>query len=294
MADALIVGAPAKFVSQVGSLLSETLGVPLRHQRGIDETAAAGVAICASASALSLAPPILVFADGERSRGAKPRPERVATLRFLAEAVAVGRYVAVVSSKREAVRWAESLKDQGMPAGRPLRRITIVGESGSGKSTLARKLAPAFGLPIVSIDDLHWNDAVRAGGVEERRAGIRDAVARETWLSEGVYWRAATEFAARSYVTVVLDVPGSVARAGRQGRGNPDQPLRQRIATAALLRAYPYVFAPVLRHELKKIAHVVPILVVTCDAEREAVTEGFLAGAANLTTHAPGVVTWNG
>jgi hypothetical protein len=111
-------------------------------------------------------------------------------------------------------------------------------------------------------------------------------VAKESWLSEGVYWRAATEFAARSDVVVVLEVAGAVARAGREARGDPNRSLGQRIANTALLTSYPHVFARLLRHELKKMAHQIPILVVTNEAERDAVAEGFLAGAETVTARA--------
>jgi len=45
-------------------------------------------------------------------------------------------------------------------------------------------------------------------------------------------------------------------------------------------------FARLLRHELKKMAHQIPILVVTNEAERDAVAEGFLAGAETVTARA--------
>jgi adenylate kinase family enzyme len=37
-----------------------------------------------------------------------------------------------------------------------MRRVLVLGSSGSGKSTFARRLSQITGIPMVSIDAIHW------------------------------------------------------------------------------------------------------------------------------------------
>ncbi len=65
----------------------------------------------------------------------------------------------------------------------------ITGNGGSGKTWLARRLAEPLGLPLVHLDDVHWEPG--RYGISRDRAVVREDVrtiaAGEAWLIEGVY-----------------------------------------------------------------------------------------------------------
>ncbi len=61
----------------------------------------------------------------------------------------------------------------------------VIGAPGSGKSTLAREIGARTGLPVVHIDQMHW----QSGWVQRPRpqaiAMARQAAAGESWVFEG-------------------------------------------------------------------------------------------------------------
>lgn len=64
-----------------------------------------------------------------------------------------------------------------------------MGNGGSGKTWLARRLAEPLGLPLVHLDDVHWEPG-RYGIARDRavvREDVRTIAAGEAWLIEGVY-----------------------------------------------------------------------------------------------------------
>lgn len=69
------------------------------------------------------------------------------------------------------------------------RRIVIMGNGGAGKTWLARRLAEPLGLPLVHLDDVHWEPG--RYGIARDRAVVHEDVRRiaagEAWLIEGVY-----------------------------------------------------------------------------------------------------------
>lgn len=65
----------------------------------------------------------------------------------------------------------------------------IMGNGGSGKTWLALRLAEALGLPLVHLDDVHWEPG-RYGIARDRAVvheDVRTIAAGEAWLLEGVY-----------------------------------------------------------------------------------------------------------
>ncbi|EUB97155.1 hypothetical protein PMI07_000731 [Rhizobium sp. CF080] len=69
------------------------------------------------------------------------------------------------------------------------RRIVIMGNGGSGKTWLARRLAEPLGLPLVHLDDVHWEPG-RYGIARDKAVvheDVRTIAAGEAWLIEGVY-----------------------------------------------------------------------------------------------------------
>lgn len=70
-----------------------------------------------------------------------------------------------------------------------MQRIVILGNAGSGKSTLARELGRRLNLPVVHLDRLFWEpDWVEADN-QVFRTRVEQAVAGDTWISEGNYSR---------------------------------------------------------------------------------------------------------
>jgi adenylate kinase family enzyme len=95
-------------------------------------------------------------------------------------------------------------------------RITIVGLPGSGKSTLARKISEKLAIPHIHIDDFWFEAGGRQNSkstpnIEEVRAHVfskvREAIAGESWVSDGFYSRIQPEIAARANVILFLDIP---------------------------------------------------------------------------------------
>jgi adenylate kinase family enzyme len=83
----------------------------------------------------------------------------------------------------------------------------VVGQPGSGKSTFARALGLRTGLPVVHIDQIHW----QAGWVERSRAEktrlCREVEAGERWIFEGGHSATWPERVARADLLVWLDRP---------------------------------------------------------------------------------------
>lgn len=109
------------------------------------------------------------------------------------------------------------------------RRIAIIGSPGSGKSTLSRALAARTGLPLVHLDQLHWE----AGWTEPEESVWRARVARaaegESWIIDGNYGGTMAPRLARADLVLWLDFPTALCLwrlgkriAGNYGRVRPD------------------------------------------------------------------------
>lgn len=68
-----------------------------------------------------------------------------------------------------------------------LERALVVGSSCSGKTTFARTLAGALDLPHVELDALFWNPDWVVKPLEEFRASVASAAARDRWVIDGNY-----------------------------------------------------------------------------------------------------------
>lgn len=69
-------------------------------------------------------------------------------------------------------------------------RLIILGNSGSGKSTLARRLVAARGVvaPILSLDDIAWNEGTERKPLEESRQLLLQFIqTHPDWIVEGCY-----------------------------------------------------------------------------------------------------------
>lgn len=89
-------------------------------------------------------------------------------------------------------------------------RLFVTGPTGSGKSTLSRRLSRHYGLPLHSLDDLHW---VRLPGGDQRRGMdeklemLERIVADDAWVIEGVQFKWAGAALARADRIIVVDTP---------------------------------------------------------------------------------------
>ncbi|WP_029065326.1 ATPase AAA [Labrenzia sp. DG1229] len=101
------------------------------------------------------------------------------------------------------------------------RRTLIIGNAGSGKTWLARQLAEPLQLPIVHLDDLHWEPGMYGTARDPvvRDQLVRAAASEQTWLMEGVYgWLAKTVFNRVTHL-VWIDLPEEECVANIKNRG---------------------------------------------------------------------------
>ena len=88
-----------------------------------------------------------------------------------------------------------------------MRRILVIGSPGAGKTTLSRRIAEAFGLPLVHLDREYW----RAGWVKppdaEWEARAASLAERPAWVMDGEYLDTAGRQLGRATAIVWLDLP---------------------------------------------------------------------------------------
>ncbi len=87
-------------------------------------------------------------------------------------------------------------------------RVAVVSTGpGAGKTTLARRLAALVGAPHVELDALFWKVNWGKSSLDEFRARVADAVARERWVLDGNYGAARDLIWPRADTLVWLDYP---------------------------------------------------------------------------------------
>jgi adenylate kinase family enzyme len=87
-------------------------------------------------------------------------------------------------------------------------RVAVVGTSGSGKSTFARRLAELAGAPFIELDAINWQADWRdlnTHDPEEFRRRVAQAVAQESWVSDGNYAKVRDLILARATDLIWLD-----------------------------------------------------------------------------------------
>ena len=97
-----------------------------------------------------------------------------------------------------------------MPEHEPYRRIAVLGSSGAGKSTLAVALGAATGLPVVHLDQEHWQPGWTEADKAAWKAKLAAIAARPEWIVDGQYGALLTERLRRANLAVLLDLPTSV------------------------------------------------------------------------------------
>jgi len=87
-------------------------------------------------------------------------------------------------------------------------RVAVFGTSGSGKSTFARRLADLAGVPHLELDAINWQAGWRdlnSHDPAEFRRRVAEAVAQESWVSDGNYSKVRDLVLARATHLVWLD-----------------------------------------------------------------------------------------
>jgi adenylate kinase family enzyme len=102
-----------------------------------------------------------------------------------------------------------------------------IGNSGSGKTWLAGNLADVLRLPVIHLDDMHWEPGHYgiAREVSLRDRLVQEAAAEDKWIMEGVYGQLANMVLGRVTTLIWLDMPeqeciANVHRRGIQGGGS--------------------------------------------------------------------------
>lgn len=90
-------------------------------------------------------------------------------------------------------------------------KIHIIGGPVSGKSSIARALAAEFGLPVLELDNIHWDHDAHGYGTpappEKRDAALADFLKQPAWVVEGVYHRWVGPSFAQADHILVLNPP---------------------------------------------------------------------------------------
>lgn len=66
-------------------------------------------------------------------------------------------------------------------------KIAILGFSGSGKSTLAKQLAVQYGIPLLYLDTVNFEENWRIRDREEGKKIVADFMQNENWVIDGNY-----------------------------------------------------------------------------------------------------------
>ena len=96
-------------------------------------------------------------------------------------------------------------------------RISIIGHSSSGKSTLAQNISKKFNIPHLHIDRFWFESGGRnvksndREGIQKVRTYMQEKVAdfikKESWVSDGWYWRTQIIISERADQIIFLDIP---------------------------------------------------------------------------------------
>lgn len=107
-----------------------------------------------------------------------------------------------------------------------MKRVVVLGRGGSGKSTLCRRLGEVTGLPILELDSIYWDDALRVLEPGEWWQRQADVVSADEWILDGDLGPhdVLEPRLGRADTIIILDTPLSVCawRAVRRGRQRLD------------------------------------------------------------------------
>lgn len=70
-----------------------------------------------------------------------------------------------------------------------MNKVLIIGNAGSGKTTFAKKLAAAYDLPLVHLDQLYWCGNWEHLGREEFDCILQEELEKPQWILDGNFNR---------------------------------------------------------------------------------------------------------
>lgn len=88
-----------------------------------------------------------------------------------------------------------------------MQRILVLGCSGSGKSTLARELGPRLGLPIIHLDQVHWQPGWVESDRQDFLQSLAPKIAAGRWIVDGNYTSTLATRLPRADTILFLDYP---------------------------------------------------------------------------------------
>lgn len=87
-----------------------------------------------------------------------------------------------------------------------MKRILILGPGGAGKSTLSKKLAEKLGLPLIHLDQHHWQPDWVPMEAERWAEVIAELTERDKWVMDGNYASALDRRLEAADLAIFLDV----------------------------------------------------------------------------------------
>ncbi|MGA3125018.1 MAG: AAA family ATPase [Polyangiaceae bacterium] len=122
-------------------------------------------------------------------------------------------------------------------------RILVLGNGGSGKTSLASTLAAVYGLKLISVDALRWDDEWTQRSSEDVLVRLRAALASSRWVAEDGALRWLHVLVPPSDIILWLDADQRrcAFRVARRA-------FRRRLGTEPRERAKPEPWTLVLRH----------------------------------------------
>jgi adenylate kinase family enzyme len=110
------------------------------------------------------------------------------------------------------------------------KRTLIMGNAGCGKTWLASRLGTTLGLPVVHLDDMHWEPGHNGIARDKalRDADVRAAARADTWIMEGVYGQLVNMVLSRVTALIWIDLPEgecteNIRQRGMQGEESDEQ-----------------------------------------------------------------------
>ena len=105
-----------------------------------------------------------------------------------------------------------------------MRRVLVIGSPGAGKSTLATELARRTELPLIHLDQEHWQPGWIEMDKATWKARMRDLVTADRWIIDGNYGASLDIRIKRADTIILLDFPvwlclARVVRRVRETRG---------------------------------------------------------------------------
>jgi adenylate kinase family enzyme len=168
-----------------------------------------------------------------------------------------------------------------------MERIMIVGQPGSGKSTLAQALGRRTGLPVIHVDQIHWQPGWVERSKAEKTRLCREAEQQSRWIFEGGHSATWSSRVARADMLIMLYRPVSLRlwRVLRRaitglGRTRPDmaEGCPERLSSLPEFIRYIWTTRKSAREKMERLAATAPGACEVVRLHSDAQVDSFLAG----------------